>query len=301
MIQIKNYLGTVLAGELEAYLAESDASMWCLINEYDIRSKAIPNLAYLTGYFETQELAIAHWSNLRSTFSQLPERPQYHLLEDKDWKNAYKQHYRPWSYGGLHWVPDWMKDTYEVPRGEDAIYLDPGMAFGMSDHPSTRLCLLSLVQCRDKWGNELESKAVIDAGCGSGILALSAAKLGFRQVFAFDNDPVAVKISRDNLEKNRLAQKVRIELAELKLALVSRNADLIIANILSGILRENARTLLKSIKSNGYLILSGMFEKELQELKAHYETLAKKVGRAIEIEANILNNWCSLCIHRVGE
>ena len=299
MIQIKYCLNADLAKRLETYVSESEVSTWVLIQECDIHRKAEPGIAQLSGYFETEQRAAEEWCTLRSIFPELPKRPEFYQIEDEDWKNKYRLHYKPWSYKELHCVPDWYKDDYVVPDGEKAVYLDPGMAFGMSDHPSTRLCLLSLVHYRDRWLDKLDTKVVIDAGCGSGILALSAAKLGFKSVYAFDSDPVAIKTSRRNSIKNKLGRKVIIELAELTMALASRNADLILANILSGILYDNAKCLLTAVKPKGCLVLSGMFPEELEELKAHYQLTANEGGIEIEMKTRSIETWSSLSIDRM--
>ena len=296
MIQITYNLSDSLANRLEVHFAESEESVWVLTERRDITKKVQAEPNYLSGYFETEIEAIKHWKGLRSVFTELPENPQIGYLEDRDWKEAYKAHYKPWIFNGIHWIPEWCKDNYVVPDNENAIYLDPGMAFGMYDHPSTRLCILSIVRLGEKWSDQIANKMVIDAGCGSGILALSAAKLGFGKIYAFDHDPTAFMVSCKNRDKNGLNEKILIELAELKTAISYRTADLILANILSGILHDCAKLLLAAINPCGYLVLSGMFEDELNELKDWYQRSANQMGKPIEMKVNRMNNWFSLRI-----
>ena len=299
MIEIKYNMDRELANRLEDHFAESEVSGWVLTDECDIKEPMDPGNSYISGYFQTELEALKNWRDLQAIFTELPENPDTHLIEDKDWKEAYKQHYKPWHFGGLHWVPEWYKGSYAIPKNEDAVYLDPGMAFGMSDHPSTRLCLLSLIRYRDRWETKLKGKVVMDAGCGSGILALSAAKLGFQNIYAFDNDPVAIDNSCKNCSKNGLDRRVSFELADLETALFDRAADLIFANILSGVLCRYAKSLLLTLNPCGSLILSGMFEKELEEMKEVYGDIIKHIGMKVEMDVNVLNDWCSLVINRV--
>ena len=118
------------------------------------------------------------------------------ILEDKDWEREWMRHYRPLQFGKRLWVcPSWLQ-----PPDPDAVnlLLDPGLAFGTGTHPTTALCL------RELDGMQLDNQTAVDYGCGSGILAVAALKLGARQVLAVDNDPQALVASRDNAQRNGL-------------------------------------------------------------------------------------------------
>src|SRR4030095_8213160 len=104
--------------------------------------------------------------------------PSHRTLGDVDWRDSYKEHFHAWRFGRLHWVPVWERDKHIVPPGDAVLWLDPGLAFGTGNHQTTRLCVERLVTLAEERGT---GGVVIDAGCGSGILALSAALLGFRQ------------------------------------------------------------------------------------------------------------------------
>ena len=123
------------------------------------------------------------------------------IVGDADWRESYKAHFHAWQFGRLHWVPVWQRDTFQLPAGDAVLWLDPGLAFGTGNHETTRLCIERLVaieQALPARGWRRETARVIDAGCGSGILALSAALLGFKHVIGFDNDPEAVRVSGEN-------------------------------------------------------------------------------------------------------
>jgi len=186
------------------------------------------------------------------------------ILEDKDWEREWMQHYRPMPFGRRLWVcPSWME-----PPDPTAVnlLLDPGLAFGTGTHPTTALCLAELD------GMALEGACVVDYGCGSGILAVAALKLGARLALGVDNDPQALVATRDNAGRNGIAP------AALEVALPgaydgqawSRRSQVVIANILAGPLAELADTLLGLLEPGGSLLLSGLLDTQAADLCAHY-------------------------------
>lgn len=186
------------------------------------------------------------------------------ILEDKDWEREWMKHYAPMRFGERLWVcPSWLEPP--EPNAVNLV-LDPGLAFGTGTHPTTALCLAELD------GMDLRGATAVDYGCGSGILAVAALKLGARQVLGVDNDPQALDASRDNAARNTLPANV------LPLALpgdVDRNAwrgtaDLVIANILAGPLMDLSPTLLDFLRPGGTLLLSGLLESQAAQLCEHY-------------------------------
>src|SRR5690606_39178015 len=127
-------------------------------------------------------------------------------------------------------------------------WLDPGMAFGTGNHETTRLCCERLALYAARCGN---AGRVIDAGCGSGILALSAAKLGFGGVAGFDNDAEAIRVSRENAELNGLAGKVDFYVGDLITGLAGRQAELVLANIQSDVLIRFVEELCRTVAPGG--------------------------------------------------
>jgi len=229
--------------------------------------------AWLTGYFASKGEALAAWSRVAGL---IPEgaaagMPELREMPDADWKESYKAHFKPWRFGPLHWVPVWEKETYRAPAGDSVIWLDPGMAFGTGNHETTRLCCERLVDFAAAHGTGAD---VIDAGCGSGILALSAARLGFKRVVAFDLDPVAIEVSRENVKLNGLQGGVEFLVGDLKSGLAGRRAGLVLANIQADVLACHARELAGAVAPGGQLVLSGILAGDLDAVRRAFEPFA---------------------------
>jgi ribosomal protein L11 methyltransferase len=207
-------------------------------------------------------------------------------------------------------VPVWEKETYALPSGDVAIWLDPGLAFGTGNHETTRLCIERLVTLEaqkapsDK-GQEASAKAetaamdkemvrVIDAGCGSGILALSAAKLGYRNVEAFDNDPEAVRVSEENAAMNGAAGAVKFFVGDLVSGLSGRQAEIVLANIQADVLMRFARELIGAVAPGGVLILSGILAHENEQVRAAFVAAAP----GWKTEARVMGEWSDVLLTR---
>ena len=181
-------------------------------------------------------------------------------LEDKDWEREWMDNFHPMKFGERLWIcPSWKP----VPD-ENAVnvMLDPGLAFGTGTHPTTALCLGWLD------GQDLQDKVVIDFGCGSGILAIAALKLGAKRVIGIDIDPQAITASRDNAERNDVSEQLELFLpADLPEGIL---ADVLVANILAGPLRELSGNIEALVKPGGKLALSGILEQQAEELIETY-------------------------------
>ncbi|GKX59893.1 50S ribosomal protein L11 methyltransferase [Leminorella grimontii] len=184
-------------------------------------------------------------------------------LEDKDWEREWMDNFHPMRFGERLWIcPSWR----EVPdKNAVNVMLDPGLAFGTGTHPTTSLCL--------QWldGLDLAGKTVIDFGCGSGILAIAALKLGAARAIGIDIDPQAILASRDNAERNGVAD--RLELYLPKDQPDDLSADVVVANILAGPLRELAPLIGKLPTAGGHLGLSGILSSQAQDVSAAYSDL----------------------------
>ncbi|WP_405078744.1 50S ribosomal protein L11 methyltransferase [Pectobacterium carotovorum] len=169
-------------------------------------------------------------------------------LEDKDWEREWMDNFHPMQFGKRLWIcPSWR----DIPDPNAVnVMLDPGLAFGTGTHPTTALCL--------QWldGLDLEGKTIIDFGCGSGILAIAALKLGAARAIGIDIDPQAIQASRDNAQRNGVSERLELYLPKDQPADLS--ADVVVANILAGPLRELAPLISDLPKAGGHLGLSGV-------------------------------------------
>ncbi|MBC8011830.1 MAG: 50S ribosomal protein L11 methyltransferase, partial [Burkholderiales bacterium] len=170
-----------------------------------------------------------------------------------------------WRCGRLHWVPVWERATHVLGADETAIWLDPGLAFGTGNHETTRLCVERLVARAESHGTP---GRVIDAGCGSGILALSAIRLGWGEVSGFDNDAEAVRVSEENAALNDLAGVVRFATADLVTGLpAGTQAEVVLANIQADVLMRFVPELVNAVAPGGLLVLSGILAHENEKVR----------------------------------
>lgn len=269
MFQLNIPITAAQADLLEGHFCEDYQEHWMLFENEKLKTHE------LRGYFADEAEAQGVYAALRAQFPELPESGESRVLEDTEWKDAYKLHFKPWSDRGLHFVPEWERESYPLPEGEAIILLDPGMAFGTGNHETTRLCIHRLLDARDRWAGAVADKSVIDAGCGSGILAIAAVKAGFGgHVFGFDNDPDSVRIAGENAALCEVAGRVDWRWCGLDEGLGGRTADVVLANILAPILEAHAPLLLDAVAPGGELILSGILAEEVEALRAHFERLA---------------------------
>ncbi|MGB5453648.1 MAG: 50S ribosomal protein L11 methyltransferase, partial [Sedimenticolaceae bacterium] len=170
-------------------------------------------------------------------------------LEDQDWERAWMERFQPMRFGRRLWI---RPSGREVAQADAVIVdLDPGLAFGTGTHPTTALCLGWLD------GHDLQGKTVIDFGCGSGVLAIAALKLGARQVIAVDHDPQAVLATRENAARNEVADRIEVVHSD---EFSASEADIVVANILANILIDLAPHIRSLVKPGGHLVMSGILE-----------------------------------------
>jgi len=257
----------------------------------------------VSGVFEDADAAHQNWECVQSFLEEVVGRKielREEELDDKSWQESYKEHFQPWSHGSIHWVPEWLKESYELPEGHAALYLDPGMAFGTGNHETTRLCVIRLVDwledCR-KQGLDTDELTVCDAGCGSGILALSASLLGLKKLEGFDYDPDSVRISEENAEKNGMVGKVAFYEGDLDSGFSKAPYDLVLANILAAVLEQYPERLIKTVKPGGCLVLSGILAKEAEALQQKFEAVAEQLGRAGRWESRVLGEWADVVFY----
>jgi ribosomal protein L11 methyltransferase len=291
LVEIKAEIAPSSVEAADNVLLETGVESWSLYEE------VIAPRAWLLGVFAGETEARASWEELLPRLAAAAVSvlgvPAVRLLGDQDWKESYKAHFKAWRFGRLHWVPEWERATYRVPPGEVVLWLDPGLAFGTGNHETTRLCCERLVAFAEKWeaeGRRGKTMRVIDAGCGSGILALSAALLGFRDIVGFDNDPEAVRVSGQNAALNQLAGRVRFLAGDLVTGLAGRQAELVLANIQADVLQRFAAELIGAVAPGGTLVLSGILAAEGASVRATFATAAP----GWNMTSRVLGEWCDL-------
>jgi len=186
-------------------------------------------------------------------------------VADQDWERAWLDQFQPMRFGQRLWIVPWNHPLPEAAQVADAavVRLDPGLAFGSGTHPTTALCLRWLDALAV--AGELTGKAVLDMGCGSGILALAAMKLGAASAIGIDNDPQALTATRENAQRNAVTVNAyRPEHAP------AGRYPIVIANILASALDALAEQLAGKTASGGRIALSGILHGQEDELCARY-------------------------------
>ncbi|OFJ23171.1 50S ribosomal protein L11 methyltransferase [Vibrio cholerae] len=205
-------------------------------------------------------------------------------VEDKDWEREWMDNFHPMQFGRRLWIcPSWR----EVPDPQAVnVMLDPGLAFGTGTHPTTALCL--------EWLDNLDlsGKTVIDFGCGSGILAIAAIKLGAAKVIGIDIDPQALLASKDNAARNGVEDQIEVYLPkDQPEGLV---ADVVVANILAGPLRELSPIIKGLLKPGGQLAMSGILDTQA-------ESVAKFYRDDLELDPIAeKSEWCRISGRKLG-
>lgn len=186
--------------------------------------------------------------------------PVVEPLVDKDWVREGQKGFAPTCFGDRLWIcPSW--ETCPDPTAP-VVLLDPGLAFGTGTHPTTALCLEWIARSAAMTG-----KKVADYGCGSGILAVAALRMGADRVCAIDNDPQALQATRDNAVRNEVGDRIETMLPN---AVGEREFDVVLANILSGTLIELAPTLPRYLARGGHLVLSGVLTDQADAVMRAY-------------------------------
>lgn len=216
---------------------------------------------------------------------QLGKTPRIERIEDQVWERVWLDTFKPTRFGQRLWV---------CPHGQDpddphavVVALDPGLAFGTGHHATTALCL--------EWldGASLAGRTVLDFGCGSGILAIAALKLGAARAIAVDHDPQALDATRENAAANGVADRLDIYLPA---DMPDLAVDCVLANILAGPLIELAPRLTGLLKPAGDLVLSGVLAEQVESVRAAY-------AERIELDpTRIREDWALICgRRRVGD
>ncbi len=206
------------------------------------------------------------WSGGEIPFGTLEDTKR--LVDGDDWIDVWKKHFRPIHLGEIVVVPEWI--DYAPVGNEKVVLLDSNMAFGTGEHETTSMC----VELMQEYITP--SSVCIDVGCGSGILGISAIKLGAEKAYLTDIDPIAVESALHNSELNKVAEKTVVALSNL-LDDTDIQGDIMMANITGEVLKMLAPSIPKNLKQGGVLILSGIIESRLDMVKAAYEAVGMEV------------------------
>jgi len=192
---------------------------------------------------------------------------RFRMVADQDWERAWMDQYVPLQFGARTWIVPWNSELPAAAQRSDAaiVRLDPGLAFGSGTHPTTALCL----QWLDGLANDgaLQGQRVLDFGCGSGILALAALKLGAAHAVGVDNDPQALIATHDNAQRNEVADRLAVFLPDDE---PSATYPVVVANILASALIALADTLTARVAPGGRLAMSGILAGQEDEVIARY-------------------------------
>jgi ribosomal protein L11 methyltransferase len=216
------------------------------------------------------ELAGALNRALRSSRRTQPLPLAISRLQSADWAESWKRHFRPLEIGSRLLIrPSWSRR--KPKHGQVLVHLDPGMSFGTGQHPTTGFCLRELAH-REPAALD---RSFLDLGTGSGILAICAARLGYRPVHALDLDPDAVRIARANARRNGVASRIRFQCRDLRASAdaLPRSYSLVCANLISDLLLAEKQRLANLVQPGGHLVLAGILQEEFDSVRAAFEAL----------------------------
>lgn len=222
----------------------------------------------LTALFDADADALALLAALEAFDPELDwSTAGFRTVEDQDWERVWLDQFQPMRFGERTWIVPWNHELPAEAAAPDAavVRLDPGLAFGSGTHPTTALCLRWL----DGLAGEgmLQGARVLDFGCGSGILALAALKLGADQAVGVDNDPQAVQASLDNALRNEVDGRLAVYLPEDE---PEATYPVVVANILASALDALAELLAARVAQGGRIALSGILQGQEGELLERY-------------------------------
>ncbi len=207
-------------------------------------------------------------------------------VREEDWANSWKEYYKPLRIGKrLVIVPAWEK--YEESGDDLVVRMDPGMAFGTGTHETTRL----VIELLEKYTKQ--DCRMLDVGTGSGILAICASRLGAGECFAYDIDPMAVRVANENIKDSGLSN-IRCEVSDLlKQADRSRPYDLICANLVADIIIRMVPDLAPFMADHTVLLASGIISARAEDVIACFDRYGYKV-----VEMSVENDWCALAVQK---
>ncbi|MBP1721097.1 MAG: ribosomal protein methyltransferase [Deltaproteobacteria bacterium] len=229
-------------------------------------SKIVLN-AFIPSKASDQSLIASLTTYINSLSDLFPdlERPQLatEIIVDPDWEEQWKKYFKPLRVTrSIVIKPTW--ERYQATSRDTVIDIDPGMAFGTGQHPSTWMCLEAMEEILLK-DRSFREWRVLDVGTGTGILGIAAAKLGAKSVMCVDIDPQAVEIAHQNVAVNRVGDRVVIINSDV--VKIKGTFELIVANLTADALVKIKSHLVKMMEPGGYLILSGIIEQNRKDIE----------------------------------
>lgn len=247
-----------------------------------------PGKALLVGYFQGKENVESVREELAGELSEASF--QIDGVPDQDWSESWKQQIRATQAGRIWVGPPWLEK--DAPARGIKVVIEPGMAFGTGDHPTTHFCLEAV----DKLLAERHGASVLDVGTGSGVLAIAARKLGAGKVVGTDNDPVAIRVAVENAERNGAPG---IEFSTAELSEVEGSFDVVLANILANTLVDLAPQLAPKVSQRGVLVLAGILGQQADEVIAAYTAQGLQLrSRVLRGDADGTAQWAMLELER---
>lgn len=248
--------------------ADADTGNEQAILEPGVGQTPLWHALVLTALFPAETNALALLAALESFDPGLDwATAGFRTVDDQDWERAWMDQYVPLRFGARTFIVPW---NHELPEEADhaqaaVVRLDPGLAFGSGTHPTTALCLRWLDQLAGE--GKLRDATVLDFGCGSGILALAALKLGAAKAIGVDNDPQALIATFDNAERNGVGERLAVYLPQDEPV---ATYPVVVANILASALDALAETLAARVAPGGCIALSGILHGQESELLSRY-------------------------------
>ena len=246
--------------------ADADTSNERAILEPGVGETPLWNDLVLTALFPGDTNALALLAALDAFDPGLDwANASFRAVADEDWERAWIDQFQPMAFGDRTWIVPWNHELPEAAQAADAaiVRLDPGLAFGSGTHPTTALCLRWLDQLSAE--GKLAGNTVLDFGCGSGILALAALKLGAAAAVGVDNDPQALIATHDNGERNGVHIAAYLPEDE-----PVATYPVVVANILASALDALAELLAARVAAGGQIALSGILHGQEDELLERY-------------------------------
>ena len=245
----------------------------------------------IKAYFSEDRDALKLSDEIRASLLEMKEyldtEPgivKYALRDDVEWKDTWKQYFKPFQFTeNIVIKPSW--EEYIKKPGDIVIELDPGMAFGTGTHETTRMCAI-LGEKHIRTGDD-----VLDLGCGTAILALSAVKLGAKAALAVDIDDSAVKAARQNVENNNESHKIKVIQGELH-QLPQKPYDLIYINIIADIILSLSDEIKNYVGKDTRILLSGIIKSRCDEVKKVYESIGFTL-----VEEMTQGEWVAMVFH----